>query len=755
MTRGHLDSPIASGASLLYAGRRVPVTAGGVTIGRAEESDLMLDDERASRQHARVCPQDGQYVLTDLGSHNGTMLNGERVLRETRSLTAGDTIVIGDQTLRFLNGQETRMASRELPIIGTQSIGFDGERLTIGRDAHNDAVLDHPNVSRFHAEVIARDGAIELVDLGSRNGTRLDGVIVERAPIKTGSQIGVGPFRLLFDGSSLLASDDRGAIRLAAEDVAFEAGGRQVLTPSAFALAPGEFVAIIGESGAGKSTLLKCLAGVAKPTSGSIQINGEPLESRLTDVGYVPQHEIVHDLLTVREVLTYAARLRLPRDASDEEISAAVERVSAELGLAQSLDQRINSLSGGQRRRAGVGTELLGQPGLLFLDEPTTGMDPALESRMMAAFRELADNQRGVALVTHATRNLTLCDRVVVMARGGTVVFEGEPDALLEFFSVDSFDAVYTELAGEQPERWRGRFEESKAQTVRPRAEPASVTSSVRASHRPHSTIAQTLTLTARYWKLLHRDRRNLALLLLQAPVLALTGLALFSSGLFNRPGGRPFDVIQLIFLAILTMVWFGGIDSVRELVKDRGVMARETAIGTPLRAHITSKLIVLCGLVAVQAILYSAVLFTFRPLHASAQTYVEVVALLIVPGVVAVAMGLAISALATTQDQAMSLLPLAIIPQIVFAGAVVPVQSMAAVGRALAYASFARWGLAGTGNALDMNHRLAQSAVAPINRYGAHFFTVSFGAAVGYMAAFAALFLTIAAYVMRRELGS
>ena len=218
------------------------------------------------------------------------------------------------------------------------------------------------------------------------------------------------------------------------------------MTETTLSVEPNELVVVIGESGSGKSTLIKALAGVSRPSGGAVTVSGEPVASRLTDIGYVPQDEIVHPGLTVREALRYAARLRLPRDATDGDVDESVQRVMAELSLAEHAGTRIGSLSGGQRKRAGVATELLNRPSLLFLDEPTTGLDPGLESRLMRLLRDLADESRAVVVVTHATKNLRLCDRLVVMGRGGRLCFEGTPDEALEFFGVEDFDEIYTAL---------------------------------------------------------------------------------------------------------------------------------------------------------------------------------------------------------------------------------------------------------------------------------------------------------------------
>jgi pSer/pThr/pTyr-binding forkhead associated (FHA) protein len=266
--------------------------------------------------------------VADLGSTNGTYLNGERLRGESRWLSNGDTVMVGGEPIRFLAGEATRLGGQipQALIKGTRTIQFDGSQLTLGRDPSNHVVLDDPNVSRFHAEVVAVNGGYELRDLGSRNGTRLNGqLIVDRLPIQVGSEIGVGPFRLIFDGAAFVARDDRGSLRLLAEQLTVDVKGKRILDDASVEVQPGEFVAIIGESGSGKTTMIKALAGVSHPSAGTVTVNGEPVASRLSEIGYVPQDEIVHRDLSVREALTYAARLRLPQDTNDQEIRAAVD----------------------------------------------------------------------------------------------------------------------------------------------------------------------------------------------------------------------------------------------------------------------------------------------------------------------------------------------------------------------------------------------------------------------------------------------
>ncbi len=748
---------------LLHGGRRIPIGSGGVTIGRGDDSVLKLSGTRVSRAHARVGVDDaGGFVVEDLGSRHGTTLNGERFRAESRALKSGDAISLDGELVRFISGDETRVASRELSVVGRHVVRFEGTRLTIGRDPTNEVVLSDPNVSRFHAEIAPDGDGVRVTDLGSRNGTRLNGELVERALVETGGEIGIGTFAITFDGAGFVARDERGALRLDSEEIAVQVKDKRILAATSLAIEPGELVAIIGESGSGKSTLIKALAGVTTPTSGRILVNGEPVAARLTDIGYVPQEDIVHRHLTVAEALRYTARLRLPDDVSAEEIEAAVNRALEELELGEHANTLVGSLSGGQRKRAGVAAELLSRPSLLFLDEPTSGLDPGLETRMMSLLRELANRSRAVAVVTHATKNLALCDKVAVMGRGGELTFYGPPAVALEFFGAGDFDGIYSALGDHPAAEWRRRFDQ------RPEAALAAATSAdgdaaavpgvavplsaPRPAARGRSLTRQASVLTRRYLRLLLRDRRNLALLVGQVPLLAAMNALLFQSGIFDRPGGSPPDAAQLLFLLAIGTIWLGSIDSAREIVKERAVFERESAVGVRVSAYLASKAVVLFTLVAVQGVLMAAIVLLLRPLDAPASDYVEVLALLAVTGFVAIAMGLAISAAVDTEDQAMSFTPLALIPQLLFAGAIVPVEQMSAPIEWLSRVMFAQWSFAGLGTAVDMNDRIAESpSFAEADRFGAHFFDVSMPLAMLVLAVFLVLFLAVTALLLRR----
>jgi ABC-type multidrug transport system ATPase subunit/pSer/pThr/pTyr-binding forkhead associated (FHA) protein/ABC-type multidrug transport system permease subunit len=746
-------APVRVQATILHQGRRLQLGPAGVRIGRLPDNDVAIERSAVSRHHAEIRPMRGGFCVVDLGSRNGTQLNGERFRGEARRLDNGDSVVIGGEALRFLTGQETTFEGGRPAFTTTHLIQFPGTQLTLGRDPSNDVVLDDPNVSRFHAEVARGDAGIELRDLVSRNGTRVDGELVRRAYLETGSEIGIGPYRLIFDGTDFVAREERGALRLDAEGVAVEVKDKFILQPTALSLEPGELVAIIGESGSGKSTLMKALAGVKPPSEGTITVNGEPLESRLTDIGYLPQDEVVHGRLTVYEALDYAARLRLPHDTSAEEIETTVDRVIDELELEAHGNTRIELLSGGQRKRVGLAAELLSRPSLLFLDEPTTGLDPGLEARMMALLRGLADRDRAVVVVTHATKSLDTCGKIVVMGRGGRLCFHGPPAEALTFFGADSYDDIYAQLDRRPAEEWqRKRVQEAQAEAVLPQDAPAPAPA--RTAPRKRGRLwSQAPVLTHRYARLFVRDRRNLLILLLQVPLLALATVGLFKLPVF-KAGTDAGEAVKLLFLVVTTVIWLGSIDAAREIIKEKSVYVREAAVGVGTGAYLVSKAVLLFALAAAQTVLLTAIVLLFQPLHAGTSTYLVVLGLLVLTSFAAVGIGLLMSAAVKTQDQATSFIPLVLVPQLFFGGSIVPVATMSAPLAALSGLVVARWSYAGFGSAVDLNDRIAHSpAYAKVSRFGDDYFAIAPRSVALILAAFIAVsFVGVWLLLVRRR---
>ena len=145
------------------------------------------------------------------------------------------------------------------------------------------------------------------------------------------------------------------------------------------------------------------------------------------------------------EALTYTAKLRLPPDTNVQEV---VEKTIEQIEMAERKNILVSQLSGGQRKRVSIGLELLADPKLFFLDEPTSGLDPGLDKKMMQLLKKLANQGRTIILVTHATANIRICDRIVFLGRSGRLCYFGSPKEAMNFFSINTgdFADIYNEL---------------------------------------------------------------------------------------------------------------------------------------------------------------------------------------------------------------------------------------------------------------------------------------------------------------------
>lgn len=732
-----------------------------LTIGRAPDNDIVLQSRFVSGHHARIEPVGQGHRIVDVGSRNGLLFAGRRITE--RELADGDVLRIGDPaTGNFVSLTYHNPALAKTPALHEAPSRFpldpNDPEITIGR-VGCDIILDNPQVSRFHAQIDrAPSGTVVLRDMGSTNGTFVNGQrVTTLVVLKPGDVIQIGAFKLVYNITSLDRYDQRGALRIDARNlsrvVTRNGVQRAILHDVSLSIEPREFVAIVGGSGTGKSTLLKALCGYAPADQGQVLVNGDDFYRNFgayrSVLGYVPQDDILHRSLPVQRALEYAARLRLPADTTDQEVAARIDRVLEDVEMTAHRDKPIDALSGGQRKRVSIGAELLADPSLFFLDEPTSGLDPGLEKKMMYTLRRLADSGRTVILVTHATANITQCDHVIFMAGNGRMVFFGPPDEALRFFQVTSgdFADIYTKIEGiaspDHPvvrqdvraeyeawqaahpqaaspptlaELWEIRYRQSPfyQQYVVNRLAAAptglhSTNNSVGQTRQRISSWRQFRLLSQRYFDLMLQDRRNLTILLLQAPIIALLLMLVARSDALT--GVQAQDLIQrseakkVLFMLAIVSVWFGIINAAREITKEQAVYQRERLVNLQIVPYLLSKVAVLSLLILIQTLVLVGMILlkvafpteTGILLPTLSETFIT----LLLSAGAGMALGLAISAVSVTPDRAISLVPFALIPQILFAGLIFTIEGLATP---LSWLTISRWSMDALGASLDLN---------------------------------------------------
>lgn len=669
-----------------YAVRTLDIPDAGLIVGRdSSRCALAMDHQSVSGMHADFKPSDGKVVLTD-HSTNGTFVNGLRV--KTADLHDGDYITFGrysGKSLIFRTGLE--------PELKVEKIDLTKDLITIGRDPENDVAINHPTVSKNHAEIVKEGGRVYLKDLGSTNGTFVNGIKIKRHPLQELDRIVIGPLELHFSGASLSHAPTMNVVRLDVRSVSFQVSDvstgkpKLLLDDISLVVKPRELIGLLGPSGAGKTTLMNALNGFVKPSGGHVLYNGVDLYQNLSSlkstIGFVPQEDIMHKQLSVRRCLYYAAKLRLPADLSETEINKRVDEMLDILKIdPQRWDNPVATLSGGQRKRISVGIELLPKPGVLFLDEPTAGLDPRTETLMMMLFRQLANQGSTIIITTHMLASFGVLDKVVVMVQG-RLSFYGPGTKFLNYFKAEAPPDVYDDLTDNNTvaysQELKKRYQESslykeligeplKSVPADKKEGPAGETPKPQAKG---FSLHQFKVLVGRNWNLKFGDKSQTLLLFLQAPIVAAL-VALMAS---------DSNQIQTIFMAMFSALWFGCSNAVREIVDEQTIYKRERQTGLKIPSYIFSKIFVLSFVALVQCASVLAILVFIPPAHpALSLSPVEILGALGVMFLVSVngtLIGLVISSIVKTPEKALTLFPLVLIPELLLSGLFLPVRAI------------------------------------------------------------------------------
>lgn len=383
-----------------------------ITIGRDQAtSDIFVHSPYVSRKHAVISVDNNRNItITDCKSANGTLLNGNLMrsgdtenFKEFDILTIGSTKIVNLKTAIIFN------TPKAASYIDTQD--KEGREYSILIEDKEIFDSDIVKSRILLPDEYARRGGVEL---------RVEN-ITKIVPCKNGTGINGG---------------DK----------------KYILRDVSFTIYPGELVAILGGSGAGKTTLMNAINGFEPATEGNVFFNGNDLYKNYSvyksQIGYVPQQDIVYDNLTMFDMLFYVAKLRLPNDITKEEITQRVEEVLRAMALENHRDTLIKKLSGGQRKRASIAVELISDPSLFFLDEPTSGLDPEAETNLMKQLQMLSSKRgKTVIVITHTLQNIHLFDKVIFMAPGGKLCYYGSPEEAKKFFAIENLADAYEKIS--------------------------------------------------------------------------------------------------------------------------------------------------------------------------------------------------------------------------------------------------------------------------------------------------------------------
>lgn len=356
---------------------------GAYTFGRNENNSIRLNSSIVSGNHGELYLQEGRCYIRDNHSSNGSYLAyGTQFIQMAPDQYYGgdgrDMIVrLGtnhsmdgiDPVLLLYNGQQKEGRWK------TYSL-HDGDN-SIGRAADCDIRLKNVAISRYHAGVRKVKNQFYVFDNGSTNGVFVNGSrIVKPYCLSNKDIFTILNTTFIYDGNVLYYKVNPEGIALEVHDlnkeVPAKGGKKTILDKVSLSIGANEFVAIIGGSGAGKTTLMTAMSGFDSKVTGHVYCNGTDLHENFQTlkniIGFVPQQDIIYENITLKKMLYYTAKMKMPQDTSNQEIEERIEEVLRMVELSEHKDTYIRRLSGGQKKRASIAVELLANPGLFFLD---------------------------------------------------------------------------------------------------------------------------------------------------------------------------------------------------------------------------------------------------------------------------------------------------------------------------------------------------------------------------------------------------
>ena len=664
-------------------------------IGRSKECTLSFKDRAVSRIHAEITFIDEQWHFKNISQTTGSIRNGSPV--QECIIEDGDEFLIGLQQLRVTlkNNDLTLLHVSIQEIIEPISLSSK-KPFILGRKVPEIQThgINHPACPLKLAEVrLLENKCLFLFDKSAQIET---GYKKKKLFLENGESIRLPWCFIVFQNDKLYIHERHIGFDVLVKNLCVSVKEKTLLKNIQFNVAAGEILTVIGQSGQGKSTLLRVLSGNMKASDDSqILINGinyrkKEIREFLT---ILPQDPLVRKDWTVKETLLHNARISLPKDYSKKEIENRLFQFTELFQLDGKENNLVSTLSGGERRRMALSGELMGAPGLILLDEPLAGLDPVNAKILCAHLKQLSFLGHSIIITTHSYEALNIANNVLILHQGEQSFF-GPPKEACVYFDSQNPETILSCLNDQTACQWKtSRFntpialENSTARNVFPSI--------------PRKTFFW-------YWiallfKAFFRDKGKLSALFLQPLIIGFLLSQIFSN---------QSSLWIIAFALILCGNWFALSISIREIVSEKELLTQEFRKGMPVFSLLRAKTTVSLIFALIQITLCYFCFMPFLDISPAPFSLLLIALTTLLP---AIASGLFMSSLSKNAGQANAFLPLLIIPQVALTGALVPLDQMKLVGRAISTVIWSRYNQSALQNLFTLTPNSLFNIIIPL----------------------------------------
>ena len=616
-----------------------------ITIGSAN-TDILVEANTISKVHLRINLRNDKLYFADTDSREGSFMYNNTEFQQLESMKfykkeGQDTVIrLGNSVLVIIadNKGESEYLKANIE-----------KGVRIGRSRENDIVLNHLGISQRHAEILpAEKGNIDMLYVYGNKRTFVNGHEVENEQVlRNCDYIQILNFTMIYFNSFIIYKKVFDGANVELHNITKrKKKKKKLLDDVSLRIDSNDFTAVVGGKNSGKSDLINVIKGLESGIKkGDVYFNGLDLLSNIDMlkevIGYVPKESILFDSLTLKQCMRYALKLKDYDEVQAKEFDRHIDSVLDMLGIIEYSNVQVRELEEDVRKRADIALELLGNPSLLILDEPSLNLDDETERGLLYLLRDIArQTSKTMIISTEKIKRLELFEKIIFMGTGGKICFCGTLDEAKMFFDTESVTEILN-MIKEKSEYWAEQYRNYFSFNVTPREKHKS-----KLKPRVHKRKQFGMYLK-RNFELLFKENAWKIVLMVMLP-------AIFGGGAYFIPS----DKLQLTYLLMaVSGIFIGLFNSISDISRERVIYKRECMGNLKIPVYLLAKYVPQAIYAVMQALIMTAVLSVTTGFSGMKKTimpdvFLEVATVILVLTIISVSAGLFASTLVKKPSQ-------------------------------------------------------------------------------------------------------